>query len=53
MIANSDFTSVKIHLKVNYNANTTFFDDVQVYKDSFGESFNYDAKGNIISVVDI
>ncbi len=53
MIANSDFTSVKIHLKVNYNANTTFFDDVQVYKDSFGESFNYDAKGNIISVVDM
>ncbi len=53
MIANNNYTGMKVYLKVNKNANTTFFDDVQVYKDSFGESFTYDAKGNVVSVTDM
>ncbi|MEG1497407.1 MAG: DNRLRE domain-containing protein, partial [Clostridiales bacterium] len=52
-IANFDYSSIKVYLKCNYNANYVYFDDVGIYKDSFGESFNYDAKGNVVSAVDM
>ncbi len=53
MIANVDYASIRVHLKANYNANKTYFDDVQVYKDTFGESFVYDGKGNVKTVRDM
>ena len=52
-IAKNAFSSVKVYLKCNYNANISYFDDVQVYKDTFGESFVYDDKGNVQSVTDM
>ena len=51
-VAPWDYTGVTIYLKYVYNCNKTWFDDVQLYKDSFGDSFTYDSKGNVISVVD-
>ncbi|HMM06955.1 MAG TPA: DNRLRE domain-containing protein [Clostridiales bacterium] len=51
-VAKKDFSSVTLYLKFNYNRNYVWFDDVQLYKDSFGDSFMYDSKGNVISVVD-
>ncbi len=51
-VANKNFSSVTVYLKFNYNRNYVWFDDVQLYKDSFGDSFMYDSKGNVISVVD-
>ena len=53
LIANADYDTIKIYLKCNYNANYTYFDDVTIFKDVFGESFSYDSKGNVISVVDM
>ncbi len=53
LIANADYDTIKIYLKCNYNANFTYFDDVTIFKDVFGESFSYDSKGNVISVVDM
>ncbi len=51
-VAKKNFSSVTVYLKFNYNRNYVWFDDVQLYKDSFGDSFMYDSKGNVTSVVD-
>ncbi len=53
VIAKNDHSSIKVYLKSNFNANDTYFDDVTVFKDSFGESFSYDNNGNIKTVVDL
>lgn len=53
VMAQGDFASVKVYLKANYSANQVYFDDVQVYKDTFGESFVYDSKGNVTTVTDM
>jgi RHS repeat-associated protein len=52
-IAVRDFATATVHLKYTRQYNDVYFDEAQLYKDSFGESFNYDAKGNVISAVDM
>ena len=33
--------------------NTVYFDNVQLFKEEFGHSYDYDSNGNLISVVDL
>ena len=52
VVAKSDYASVTVSVVYNNNANTALFDGIQLYKDEFGASYQYDSKGNVISTVD-
>ena len=53
VVANGDFSSVKIFAMYYQNLNTAYFDGLQLYKEEFGTSFQYDANGNLVSSVDL
>ena len=53
IVAEGAFDSIVIELAYDYNANTAFFDGIQLYKEEFGNSYTYDENGNIISVKDV
>lgn len=52
-IADSDFKEVVLFGLYYQNANNVQFDGFQLYKEEFGQSYQYDSKGNIISTKDI
>jgi RHS repeat-associated protein len=51
----ADVPYVKIHVYLDYyhNENTAYFDGIQLYKESFGISYQYDSKGNLMSTQDL
>ena len=51
--AKTAYTSLRILLVYECNANVVYFDGVQLFKEEFGHSYVYDANGNIISVTDL
>ncbi len=52
--ARAAFDYVTVELLYDYNANTAYFDGIQLYKEPFGVSYDYDPEtGNLISVVDL
>ena len=53
IVSTKAYSSVKIYLAYDYNANTAYFDGIQLYKEEFGSSYTYDEDGNVISVVDL
>jgi len=53
IVATGAYDSIVIELAYDYNANTVYFDGVQLYKEEFGNSYTYDEEGNIISVKDV
>ena len=53
MVAKEDFDSIKIQVLYDFGANTIYFDGIQLYKEEFGNSYAYDAKGNVTSVKDL
>ncbi len=52
-IADKAYSRVGVILVYSYNVNTAYFDGIGVFKDEFGQSYTYDSKGNVISVVDL
>ncbi|MBQ6947965.1 MAG: hypothetical protein IJN42_07945, partial [Clostridia bacterium] len=52
-VADENYTQLKLYLKFIYNSNKAYFDNIGLYKDAFGQSYTYDANGNVISVVDL
>jgi RHS repeat-associated protein len=46
-IANSDYSRIDVYYEYGDNANTAYFDGVQLYKEEFGQSYQYDSKGNV------
>ena len=50
MVAEKAYSSIKVELVYNYNANTVQFDGIQLYKEQFGNSYTYDTNGNVTSV---
>ncbi|AJA46845.1 tRNA(Glu)-specific nuclease WapA [Clostridium pasteurianum DSM 525 = ATCC 6013] len=48
-IAKSDYSRIDIYYLYGNNANTAYFDGAQLYKEEFGQSYQYDSKGNVIS----
>ena len=53
IVAKKAYTSITVTVRYNYNANTVWFDGIQLYKEQFGASYTYDEDGNVISVVDL
>lgn len=51
--ATGDYTSITIEAVFSNNANTVYFDGLQLFKEEFGTSYTYDDDGNVISVVDL
>ena len=52
-VAKKAYTSMRILLVYECNANVVYFDGVQLFKEEFGHSYVYDANGNITSVTDL
>ncbi len=53
MVAEKAYSGIRIQLVYDYNANTAYFDGVQLYKEEFGNTYTYDSNGNVISVKDL
>lgn len=53
MITKNDYTSIDVYLIYENNVNTAYFDGVQLYKETYGSSYQYDLDGNIVSSVDL
>lgn len=48
-----DYSRICIILHYKYNVNTVYFDGIGIYKEAFGQTFQYDSQGNLISVTDL
>lgn len=53
IIADRDFVSVTFYCLYYQNANTAYFDGLQLYKEEFGQSYIYDPNGNVVSTKDL
>lgn len=53
VIADSNYTSAKVYLVCSYNENETYFDNVGLFKEEFGQSYTYDDNGNIITTEEL
>ncbi len=51
--ATGDYTSITIEAVFENNANTVYFDGLQLFKEEFGVSYTYDDDGNVISTIDL
>ncbi|WP_156946308.1 DNRLRE domain-containing protein, partial [Clostridium akagii] len=52
-IAKSDYSRIDIYYLYKDNANVAYFDGTQLYKEQFGQSYQYDSKGNIVSTASL
>ncbi|QAA31078.1 DNRLRE domain-containing protein [Clostridium manihotivorum] len=52
-VTNSDYSKIDIYYIYGDNANTAYFDGVQLYKEEFSKSYQYDSKGNLVSTADL
>ena len=52
-VAKKAYTSMRILMVYESNANVVYYDGIQLYKEEFGHSYVYDADGNVISVMDL
>ena len=53
VIAKNAYKSITIYALYDSNVNTAYFSDLQLYKEEFGQSYQYDAKGNVIATADL
>lgn len=52
VIADSDYKNAIVYLVCSYNENETYFDNIGLFKEKFGQSYTYDDNGNITSIQD-
>lgn len=53
VIANKDYSSIVIRPHYSAESNTAWFDGIQLFREEFGESFSYDANGNLKTARDL
>jgi len=53
MVAEEAYDSVTVTLRYDYNANTVYFDGIQLFKEVFGSSYTYDENGNVVTTTDL
>lgn len=53
MVAAKAYSSITVALAYDYNANTVYFDGIQLFKEEFGTSYTYDGNGNLTKVEDL
>ena len=51
--ATKPYSQMGIYTAYVQTLNTVYFDNVQLFKEEFGHSYDYDSNGNLISVVDL
>ena len=51
--AEQAYNSINIDLQYDYNVNFALFDGIQLFKEEFGTSYEYDENGNLTSVTDL
>ena len=47
------YSQMGIYTAYVQTLNTVYFDNVQLFKEEFGHSYDYDSNGNLISVIDL
>lgn len=52
VMADSDYEYVTVYLVYTHNENETYFDNIGLFKEEFGQSYTYDSNGNLISTED-
>ena len=52
-VAEKAYSSVTLKAVYSKNANTVYFDGLQLYKEEFGNAYTYDDEGNVISTKDL
>ncbi|MDP4147166.1 MAG: DNRLRE domain-containing protein [Bacillota bacterium] len=53
VVANKAYTYMLVYVIYQDEANSAYFDGVQAYKDEFGQSYQYDSKGNVVSTASL
>ena len=54
VIADKNYTSIRVDLLYCNNQNTAYFDGIQLYKEEFGQSYVYDEETGLVkSVIDL
>jgi RHS repeat-associated protein len=53
LVTKKAYNRVRILAVYEQNANTAHFDGIQLFKEEFGYSFQYDTNGNVISTVNL
>ncbi len=53
IITDADYKLIEVYLIFYGNANEIYFDNIGLFKEEFGVSYQYDSKGNIISTQDL
>ena len=54
VVADKNYTSVRVDLLYCNNQNTAYFDGIQLYKEEFGQSYVYDEETGLVkSVIDL
>lgn len=51
--AEGDYNKIRLYLIYYKNCNTIYFDNLGLFKEEFGESYQYDKKGNLITSQDL
>ncbi|NLK96418.1 MAG: DNRLRE domain-containing protein [Clostridiales bacterium] len=53
VITKGDYSKIVVYGLYYNNANSAYFDNIQLYKEEYGVSYQYDSKGNIVSTKDL
>ena len=53
MRAEKAYTKITVYMVYDYNANTVYFDGIQLYKEEFGTELTYNEYGDVTEVEDI
>lgn len=53
IIAPEDYKSLQVYISYYQNIGVANFDGIQLYKEEFGTSYQYDSKGNVVSTEDL
>ncbi|MDD6262655.1 MAG: DNRLRE domain-containing protein, partial [Clostridiales bacterium] len=53
VVAPKAYTFIRILIVYEANANTAYFDGIQLFREEFGHSYVYDSSGNVTSVTDL
>ena len=53
IVTGAAYKSITFYALYYGNENTAYFDGIQLYKEEFGQSYQYDSKGNLVSTEDL
>ncbi|MBO5097888.1 MAG: RHS repeat protein, partial [Agathobacter sp.] len=51
--ADKNYSAIQVGMEYNNNVNDVYFDGIQLYREEFGERYDYDEDGNLSEVIDV